>query len=228
MRNLRAECAAGACLMPAPAGAVAGAVLRQAAWAVARRQPRSLLGKFWKVVAVCALMLVVAPVGLVVVSFLALAGFGSGGFPHVTGAPLAPMLCPVSGATVTQGFGPTSAVFEPPGFGYPHFHAGIDFAAPTGTPVQAASEGFVELAGTQVDSLGIPIGYGNYVKVAVNARQEQIYGHLASLYVSPNSIVRAGDRIGAVGSTGSSTGPHLHFEVRVNGIPVSPERGLSC
>jgi murein DD-endopeptidase MepM/ murein hydrolase activator NlpD len=214
--------------MLAPIGAAAGTALKQVAWAIARRQSRSLLGKFWKALAVGALVLVVAPVGLVVVSFLALAESVSGGFHQATGAPQAPMLCPVSGATITQGFGPTSALFEPAGFGYPHFHTGIDLAAQQGTQVRAASDGFVEVAGMQVDALGLPIGYGNYVKVGVGGGVEQIYGHLSSLSVAPKGIVRAGDPIGGVGSTGSSTGPHLHFEVRVRGVPVDPSSALQC
>jgi murein DD-endopeptidase MepM/ murein hydrolase activator NlpD len=202
--------------------------MKQAAWAVARRQSQSLISKFWKAVAVGALVLIVAPVGLLVVSLMALVESVSGGFADTTGAVLAPMMCPVSGATITQGFGPTSAIFEPPGFGYPHFHTGIDLAAPVGTLVSAASAGLVEFAGTEVDAVGMPVGYGNYVKVAVGGREEQIYAHLSSLYVSLNDVVGVGEPVGAVGSTGSSTGPHLHFEVRVAGVPVDPSDALQC
>jgi murein DD-endopeptidase MepM/ murein hydrolase activator NlpD len=216
--------------MAAPAAA-AGAVLKQLSWTLARRQGSKLLGTFWKAIAVGALILIVAPIGLVVVAFLALANQLLGGGGLVTGyAGGVPgsIACPVVGAVVTQGFGPTSAPFEPPGFGYPHFHTGIDLAAPVGTPVGAASYGFVEAAGTQVDPLGIPVGFGNYVKVAVGGSEEEIYGHLSAIAVAPNQLVRAGQLIGAVGSTGSSTGPHLHFEVRIRGIPVDASPVLKC
>ena len=215
--------------MAAPAAA-AGAVLKQLAWILARRQGSWLLRTFWKAIAVSALILIVAPIGLVVVAFLALANQLSGGGAFVTGYAgnvVGSIACPVIGAVVTQGFGPTSAPFEPPGFGYPHFHTGIDLAAPTGTPVHAANDGFVEAAGTQVDALGIPVGFGNYIKVAVGGSKEEIYGHLSVISVAPNQVVRAGQPIGAVGSTGNSTGPHLHFEVRIRGVPVDPS-ALQC
>jgi murein DD-endopeptidase MepM/ murein hydrolase activator NlpD len=214
----------------APAVA-AGAVLKQLAWTVARRQGSRLLRTFWRSIAVGALILIIAPIGLVVIAFLALANQLSGGGAFVTGyADGAPgsIACPVAGAVVTQGFGPTSAPFEPPGFGYPHFHTGIDLAAPLGTPVRAANDGFVEVAGTMVDALGIPVGYGNYVKVAVGGSEEEIYGHLSAIAVAPNQVVRTGQLVGAVGSTGSSTGPHLHFEVRLHGVPVDPSPALQC
>jgi murein DD-endopeptidase MepM/ murein hydrolase activator NlpD len=174
------------------------------------------------------LVLVVAPIGLVVVTLLAVAESVPAGFRHTTEPVLAPMLCPVSGATITQGFGPTSASFEPPGFGYPHFHSGVDFGAPVGTPVYAATDGFVELAGVQVDALGVPVGFGNYIKIGAGAYEEEIYGHLSAILVTPNRVVRAGQAIGAVGSTGTSTGPHLHFEMRLRGVPIDPSSALRC
>jgi len=216
--------------MAAPV-AVAGAVLKRLAWTLARRQGSRLLRTFWKAIGVSALILIVAPIGLVVVAFLALANQLAGVGAVATGyggGVAGTMACPVTGAVVTQGFGPTSAPFEPPGFGYAHFHAGIDLAAPVGTPVRAASDGFVEVAGTMVDALGIPIGYGNYIKVAVGGSEEEIYGHLSAISIAPNQVVKAGQLIGAVGSTGSSTGPHLHFEVRVHGVPVDPGPTLQC
>jgi murein DD-endopeptidase MepM/ murein hydrolase activator NlpD len=211
--------------------AAAGAVVKQLAWTLARRQGSKLLRKFWKAIAVSALVLIVAPIGLIVVGFLGIANELSGGGGFVTadaGSVVGHIACPVIGAVVTQGFGPTSAPFEPPGFGYPHFHTGIDLAAPVGTPVLAGNGGFVEAAGTQVDALGIPVGFGNYVKVVVGGSVEEIYGHLSAISVAPNDVVRAGQPIGAVGSTGNSTGPHLHFEVRINGVPVDPTGALRC
>ena len=216
--------------MTAPAAA-ASAVLKQLAWAVGRRQSSKVLRTFWKAIAISALILIVAPIGLVMVGFLAVANELSGGGAFVTGYAgglAGSIACPVVGAVVTQGFGPTSAPFEPPGFGYPHFHTGIDLAAPVGTPVRAANDGFVEAAGTQVDALGIPIGFGNYIKVAAGGSEEEIYGHLSAIFVEPNRVVKAGDLIGAVGSTGWSTGPHLHFEVRIHGVAVDPSQSLQC
>jgi murein DD-endopeptidase MepM/ murein hydrolase activator NlpD len=66
------------------------------------------------------------------------------------------------------------------------------------------------------------------VKVAVGGSEEEIYGHLSTIAVSPNQVVTAGQPIGTVGSTGSSTGPHLHFEVRVRGVSVDPSLALQC
>jgi murein DD-endopeptidase MepM/ murein hydrolase activator NlpD len=205
--------------------------LKQLAWTLGRRQGSKLLRTFWKAIAVSALILIVAPIGLTVIASLAMANQLSGGGVFVAGhagGMAGSITCPVMGAVVTQGFGPTSAPFEPPGFGYAHFHTGIDFAAPIGTPVTAASDGFVEAAGTQVDALGIPTGFGNYIKLAVGNREEQIYGHLSSIYVAPNHVIKAGKIIGTVGSTGSSTGPHLHFEVRFGGVPVDASAAMRC
>jgi murein DD-endopeptidase MepM/ murein hydrolase activator NlpD len=209
----------------------AGTVLKQLAWTLARRKGSQLVRTFWKAIAVSALVLIVAPIGLVVVGFFAIANQLAGGGAFVTGyagSVVGSIACPVVGAVMTQGFGPSSAPFEPPGFGYQHFHTGIDLGAPVGTPVLAANDGFVETAGTQVDALGMPVGFGNYVKVAVGPSEEEIYGHLSAISVAPNHVVRAGQPIGAVGSTGSSTGPHLHFEVRVRGVPVDPSPALQC
>src|SRR5439155_20309563 len=142
-------------------------------------------------------------VGLVMVTYLALAKSFAGGGPVIAAQAQGPAIhgtlaCPVGGASITQGFGPTTVPIESAGFGYPHFHTGIDLAAPVGTPVYAASGGFVEVAGTQVDALGIPVGFGNYVKVAVGDSREEIYGHLSMISVAPNRVVTAGQAIGAV------------------------------
>jgi len=94
-------------------------------------------------------------------------------------------------------------------------HAGLDFAAPTGTPAVAAMPGVVVSAGV----LG---GYGNQVLVQHADGLQTRYGHLSRIDVRVGQVVTAGERIGAVGSTGVSTGPHLHFEVIVSGHPVDP------
>lgn len=103
-------------------------------------------------------------------------------------------------------------------------HHGLDFAASTGTPAVSAMPG-------RVVSAGVSGGYGNQVLVQHGPGLQTRYGHLSAIDVTVGQVVRAGDRIGAVGSTGVSTGPHLHFEVIVDGHPVDPaawlrDRGL--
>lgn len=96
-------------------------------------------------------------------------------------------------------------------------HTGIDYAAPAGTPIYAPSVGVVE-------SAGVKGGYGNAIVLRHNASMETLYGHMSAFAagIVPGSSVKAGDVIGYVGSTGRSTGPHLHYEVRLNGQPVNP------
>jgi len=94
-------------------------------------------------------------------------------------------------------------------------HEGLDFAAPIGTPAVSAMSGVVVSAGV----LG---GYGNQVLVQHADGMQTRYGHLSQIAVRVGQVVTAGERIGAVGNTGVSTGPHLHFEVIVSGRPVDP------
>jgi murein DD-endopeptidase MepM/ murein hydrolase activator NlpD len=137
----------------------------------------------------------------------------------------APLAWPMSGV-ITQGFGPNQVAIEPSltlaGITYAHFHTGIDIASALGTPVQAAAAGVVALAGSEVDGLGHLVGYGNYVVVAHGVNLITLYGHLEQLLVHAGQTVRAGDPIGLEGSTGNSTGPHVHFELRVHGVPTDP------
>jgi hypothetical protein len=100
-------------------------------------------------------------------------------------------------------------------------HQGTDFAAAAGTPVLAVMSGTVESAGV----LG---GYGNQVLLRHRDGTETRYGHLSVIGVRPGQVVSAGERIGLVGSTGVSTGPHLHFEVILGGRPVDPEPWLDA
>ncbi len=104
------------------------------------------------------------------------------------------------------------------GFGYPggRRHDGIDFPAPAGTPIGAAGVGTVMFAGWNSG------GYGNLVIVQHRLGFQTWYAHLSRFAVSVGSRVAGGVRIGYVGSTGHATGPHLHFEVRLNGTPVNP------
>jgi murein DD-endopeptidase MepM/ murein hydrolase activator NlpD len=96
-------------------------------------------------------------------------------------------------------------------------HNGVDYAAPTGTPVRSVGEGVVEFAGQQN-------GYGNVVQVRHSNDRSTLYAHLSRIDVRGGQRIEQGARIGAVGSTGWSTGPHLHFEFRVNGVHQDPLR----
>ena len=112
---------------------------------------------------------------------------------------------PVSTAPITSGFGPR--------WGRPH--AGIDFAAPVGTPVYAASNGTVLAAG--------PVsGYGQWVKISHPGDITTVYGHISGWTVTVGQPVTAGQLIAHSGNEGRSTGPHLHFETWRNGQPVDP------
>ena len=94
-------------------------------------------------------------------------------------------------------------------------HMGVDYAAPTGAPVISVADGVV------VES-GFSGGFGNMVVVQHNARQSTVYAHLSRIGVRKGQSIKQGDNLGAVGSTGWATGPHLHFEFRINGRHVDP------
>jgi murein DD-endopeptidase MepM/ murein hydrolase activator NlpD len=144
--------------------------------------------------------------------------------PGLPGPPLTPgeLACPLPHAVLTQPFGPSELSGEPRMFGYAHFHTGIDLARPQGTPIQAAEAGQVIQAAGQTDSLGFLVGYGNLVRIQADSGRVDYYGHMLAFAVQRGDIVQAGQVIGYVGSTGYSTGPHTHFEVRVAGTPVDP------
>jgi murein DD-endopeptidase MepM/ murein hydrolase activator NlpD len=141
----------------------------------------------------------------------ALAGAMMPQTPSVTGA----FAWPVDG-TVTSGFGERA---NPMGAGT-DFHPGIDIAADEGTPIRAS-------AGGRVVSAGPDGGYGNLVVVDNGNGVTTRYGHCSQIFARVGQSVDAGSIIAAVGSTGHSTGPHLHFEVRVNDKPVDPAGVLS-
>jgi murein DD-endopeptidase MepM/ murein hydrolase activator NlpD len=128
---------------------------------------------------------------------------------------------PMVGATITQPFGPSNVLLEPRLGQYAHFHTGIDLAAPLGTPVLAAADGIV------VGVAHTTIGYGNYVMIAHGGGVITLYAHLLSTDVNLGDRVTRGQRIGREGSTGLSTGPHLHFELRVYDQVVDPMRYLT-
>ncbi len=96
-------------------------------------------------------------------------------------------------------------------------HRGVDYAAPTGTPAQSVGDGVVSFAGSQG-------GYGNVVEIRHGNGHSTLYAHLSKINVRVGQTVQKGQTIGAVGSTGWSTGPHLHFEFRVNGVHVDPQK----
>jgi len=118
---------------------------------------------------------------------------------------------PIPGAAITSRFGPRVH----PIFGDVRTHTGIDFRAATGTPVRAAGVGTVVYAGPRG-------GYGNTVIIDHGNSLATLYAHLSSIAVGNGTRVARGQLVGRAGSTGYSTGPHLHFEVRARGVPVDP------
>jgi murein DD-endopeptidase MepM/ murein hydrolase activator NlpD len=119
-------------------------------------------------------------------------------------------------AQISQGFGPSKLVLEPPYASYPHFHTGIDLVEPFGSPVFAADDGIVALVGSSTQ------GYGRYVVIAHSGGLDTLYGHLSTSLVHVGQVVVQGQTIGLEGSTGNSTGPHLHFELRIKQQPIDP------
>jgi murein DD-endopeptidase MepM/ murein hydrolase activator NlpD len=125
---------------------------------------------------------------------------------------------PVDGARLSSGFG----MRRHPVLGYTAMHRGVDFAAPTGTPVYAAGDGTIE-------DMGVRGAYGNYVRIRHGRDTATAYAHLSRFATGlrPGQKVRQGQVIGQVGSTGRSTGPHLHFEILRGGTQVNPATVVS-
>ena len=121
---------------------------------------------------------------------------------------------PASGP-ITSPFGMRS---DPLGHGF-RMHTGIDIGAPMGSTITAAASGRIIFAGWYG-------GYGNAVIIDHGGQTSTLYGHCSQLFVSNGQDVERGQAIAAVGSTGESTGPHLHFEIRINGVPVEPTSRL--
>ncbi|MRG29340.1 peptidoglycan DD-metalloendopeptidase family protein [Laceyella tengchongensis] len=142
-------------------------------------------------------------------------GGGPGGSFITTGGILGP---PTKSAVLTSRFGyrfhPIRHIRK--------LHAGIDLAGPVGTPIYAAGDGVVIRAGTSN-------GYGNLIIIDHGNGMQTWYAHMfpQHIYVRPGQQVKRGDHIAGIGSAGWSTGPHLHFEVHVNGQPVDPLRYIS-
>ena len=123
-----------------------------------------------------------------------------------------------SGALTLPVAGPVTSPFgarTSPTTGAQEFHEGIDIGAARGTPIRAAASGTVTFAGQMS-------GYGNVVILQHAGGLQTRYAHQSAMSVAAGQTVAAGDVIGAVGSTGETTGPHLHFEVRLNGVAVDP------
>lgn len=127
-----------------------------------------------------------------------------------------PSMRPLEGGWISSTFG-----FRDSPFSDEHeFHAGVDIAAHKGTPVLATANGSVKFAGYKGS-------YGKLISINHGFGIVTRYGHLSSLHVKKGQKVLRGDVIGEVGSTGRSTGPHLHYEVRLNDIPVNAEKYMS-
>ncbi|ALN73351.1 M23 family metallopeptidase [Aureimonas sp. AU20] len=124
-----------------------------------------------------------------------------------------PLADPLPGATISSTFG----VRPDPFFRRAALHSGVDLAAPSGTLVKATASG-------KVVSAGEAGGYGNMIEIDHGNGFSTRYAHLSQIDVSVGDRIKAGQAIGRVGSTGRSTGSHLHYEVRTNEVPVDPER----
>jgi murein DD-endopeptidase MepM/ murein hydrolase activator NlpD len=122
-----------------------------------------------------------------------------------------PSRMPLEGAALTSGYGMRTH----PVLGGRRQHSGIDLAAATGTPVYATADGVIGRADWYSS-------YGLYVAIEHGASMQTRYAHLSRLAVAAGDNVKKGDLIGYVGSTGRSTGPHLHYEVRIDGLAVNP------
>lgn len=123
-----------------------------------------------------------------------------------------PSLAPVDG-WITSSFGARSSPFT----GEPTIHKGIDVAAPVGTPIYAPADGVVIFSGKRN-------GFGNFVMIAHGYGIVTGYGHNAQNLVSPGQVIRRGDQVATVGQSGRSTGPHLHYEVAINGRVIDPKK----
>lgn len=125
-----------------------------------------------------------------------------------------PSIWPIRGF-ITSTFGYRKSPIS----GKRQFHEGLDIANNVGTPVVAPANGTVADTGYQS-------GYGRYIKIQHGFGMVTLYGHLSKSIVKAGQRLERGDTIGYVGNTGSSTGPHLHYEVRVNGVPNNPRKFL--
>jgi murein DD-endopeptidase MepM/ murein hydrolase activator NlpD len=127
-----------------------------------------------------------------------------------------PAITPIHNDDLTR-YGTDFGLRRNPVTGHPHFHKGVDHTAPTGTPIYASGDGVITFANYR------PNGYGKYVTIDHGVDGlSTLYAHMNSICVRKGEKVVRGQQIGTVGSTGLSLGPHLHYEVHMNGRPVSP------
>ena len=123
---------------------------------------------------------------------------------------------PIKGREINSAFGLRRLAGEAAA----RHHAGVDIAAPMGSSVYASTEGVILRTGYDAG------GYGNFIEVRHPNGMNTLYGHLSRVDIASGQAVAQGERIGLVGSTGRSTGPHLHFEVRRNDRQINPTRVL--
>ena len=128
-----------------------------------------------------------------------------------------PSYLPASLEYISSGFGYRSDPFTGAGA----FHAGLDFRGPYGSPIYAAAKGVVSFA-------GVKSGYGNCIEIDHGNGLLTRYAHMSAFRAAIGQLISPGEVIGAIGSSGRSTGPHLHFEVRLNGNPVNPRPFLKA
>ena len=131
------------------------------------------------------------------------------------------LICPIKGAKIIQGFGPTSFALEPSYDGYLHFHSGVDLLADYGTPILAA-------AGGKVTATGMADYFGLRVEVTDSYGLVEIYAHMQDMSVATGQLIQQGTAVGTVGSTGLSVGSHLHFQLEVGGTPTDPLPLIGC
>jgi murein DD-endopeptidase MepM/ murein hydrolase activator NlpD len=151
-------------------------------------------------------------------SSLQLVRWTAGGRSEWINAANAERPAPSVGGLIMPANGPVTSYFGNryhPILHFTRFHAGLDIGASWGSPIVAAADG-------QVVGAGWAGGYGREVQIAHGGGIVSLYGHMSEIVAQPGSFVRAGQVIGYVGSSGLSTGPHLHFEVREGGTPVNP------
>lgn len=117
---------------------------------------------------------------------------------------------PLTGGTITSRYGSRESIRN-------HSHAGLDIASRYGTPIYAVAEGTVKFTGNYG-------GYGNLVIISHGNGVETYYGHCSSICTTVGTKINPGDVIAKVGSTGNSTGNHLHFEIRIDGTSVNPQK----
>lgn len=128
-----------------------------------------------------------------------------------------PQVLPASLSMISSGFGYRRDPFA----GHAALHSGLDFRGPIGSPIYAAATGKVIFA-------GVKNGYGNVIEISHGNGLVTLYAHMSAFHARPGQDVEAGAIIGAIGNTGRSTGPHLHFEVRHNGRAVNPRPFLEA